>query len=304
MPPQKQDTIILVVLPENRRDLYYDFKDLLALRRGVPVQVVTDRTVTRVLQGDYRLVKLLALQIYTKLLKPKEAVWILENPCDETNSTLYVGFGYSRTPLTNKKANSFAALCDPRGRELRWQAIGIPFQGRYINKTWFRGFLKFVSKNLRENIDRVVVYRRGDTYEHESNTMISELETTKSPFKEDFHFISAINDIRRIYAYDDSWKNPEIGVFIVVNDKEAILVSSLQHAIQLRQGTIIPIRLIQNVGDEKMEKIVREYHDLSYLNWTAPITTSKYPLVLNIANKIAVMAKEQMSEELFHYFPS
>jgi argonaute-like protein implicated in RNA metabolism and viral defense len=195
-------------------------------------------------------------------------------------------------------------MCDPKGGEIDWKPVGVPFAGRYIDEKWFEGFLRFVRDNVRPGVRRIVVFRKGDTYENERKAMEKVVAgLTEGPWN-DFNFVSVINEERRIIALQEMAENPESGVFVNLNDKEAILVCSLQHGITLQQGTTIPIRLVKVIGKSSIEKIVSEYRALTYLNWASPILTSKYPLVVNIANRIAQLVKEQSDVKMLEtYLP-
>jgi argonaute-like protein implicated in RNA metabolism and viral defense len=300
-----KNSIVLAILPDRRTGFYIPLKDRFFKARRIPIQVIMESTFRRILGGDYGPIKGLIIQIYTKLLGKKEALWILEDPADDNRGTVYIGIGFSATPLEGKKANSFAALCDAKGREIDWKPIGAPFKGRYIDDEWFRGFLDFVAENLRPNTGRIVVFRKGDTYESEVAIMQKIIDQSKPFFAKNFHFVSVINETRRIYAYETDWTNPEPGVFVVLNDKEAILASSSHHELVLKQGTVVPVRIVVSIGSDNVSRIVSEYRALTYLNWTSPVTISKYPLVLNVANRIAELVKERLDEELLStFFPS
>ncbi|MBI4258742.1 MAG: hypothetical protein HY619_07290 [Thaumarchaeota archaeon] len=284
--------IALVVLPPNRFDLYLPTKEEIFRRWSVPAQVLLTSTFERIARGEVGPTRGTILQLYTKLIRKKEAAWILAEPADRRMETMYVGIGFSATPYTEHRANSFAAMCDSKGGDIDWKPIGIPFGGRYIDEKWFTGFLGFVQDNLRAGVKRIVVFRKGDTYEDEIEAMQKVVSETRGRPWEDFNFVSILNEGRRIFSLGEVLQNPESGVFARVNNKEALLVCSLQHAVQLQQGTAIPVRLVRAIGSSDIEGIVSEYRALTYLNWAAPITSSKYPLVVNIANRIAQLVKE------------
>lgn len=297
-------SIAIVVLPQDRFDLYLPFKEQIFRRLAIPVQVIFSTTFQRIASGEVGPTRGLMLQIYTKLLKKNEAAWILADPADDHNESMYVGIGFSATPYSEMRANSFAAMCDSKGGEIDWKPIGVPFTGRYIDESWFTGFLKFVSENTRLGVKRIVVFRRGETYPSEIEAMRGVVsQIADRPF-EDFNFVSVINEERRMISVHDGPQNPESGVFARLNSGEAMLVCSLQHAVTLRQGTAVPVRLTRCIGNSHIERIVREYLALTYLNWAAPVSASKYPLVLNIANRIAQLVKEQSDLKMLEaYLP-
>jgi len=111
--------------------------------------------------------------------------------------------------------------------------------------------------------------------------------------------------MRRLYlkGENETITNPPLGVFIVLNDKEVLCYGSFHQSIEFKQGTIIPIRLRIEIGRTPVKNAIKEYYDLCYLNWSAPITISKYPFILNIASKIAEMVKELPDEVIFRWLP-
>ncbi len=302
---EDDQSIAIVILPKELSTQKYrlNFKTRFAKLRDIPTQIILEKTMDKMRDGEYGIIKNLVIQIYSKLLKEGEALWVLESPADGKERSMYVGLGFSQKPLEGKKANSFAALCDARGLQLKWKAIGAPFQGKYITQPWFESLLMYIKENLDDRIDRIVIYRRGDTYTSEVEVMHSVI--TKSEFwsKKDMNFISVKDDIRRLYLKDEKISNVPLGLFVILNDKEVLCYNSYQQSIELKQGTIIPVKLKLEMGSTPIVDIVREYYDLCYLNWSSPITTSKYPLILNIANTIADMVKELPDENIFKWLP-
>ncbi|MCD6371438.1 MAG: hypothetical protein J7L39_01855, partial [Candidatus Aenigmarchaeota archaeon] len=311
--PQKKnnaDCIAIVILPSKIANLKFivGFKAKFAKIRDVPVQIIIEDTISQGKKKDIGIMKNIVIQLYSKLLKKGEAIWLLEKPADGSNQTIYVSLGFSRNPRDNREANSFAALCDARGLVLEWKPVGIPFKGRYISKDWFEQFLDtFLVDNLSVNpsVKRVVIYRKGITHS-------SEIENIKEAIRENglienyqFELVAAIDDIRRLYLTENgNIKNPESGIFLILNENEALGYISLQKYVELKQGTFIPVRIVKYFGETDMKKIIVEYYDLCCLNWTAPITLSKYPFILNIANKMAEMVKENPEHEIYKWLPT
>ena len=69
----------------------------------------------------------------------------------------------------------------------------------------------------------------------------------------------------------------------------------------LRQGTVMPVRIKNELGDDLITNILMEYHDLTYLNWQTPFTTAKHPLVVTIANRFAELTREGVPTENTFY---
>jgi hypothetical protein len=307
--PEGSDSneLAIVVLPLAERKLYLKVKKMIFDARKVPTQIIMENTFRRTIEGDYGVTRNIVLQIYTKLLKRNEAVWVLKEPCDGNLSTLFIGIGFSATPFEHKRANSFAALCDARGRELDWEPIGIPFSDkRYIETNWFSGFLEYLYDKIRSrpNIKRVVVYRKGDTYENEISAILTVLKEQQTKFLPRLDFVSIKSDMIRIFQRSSAWSNPESGILLQLRDGSALMAISSQRGVEMKQGTVCLVRIKRVVGSSDILSIANEYHDLAYLNWTAPITISKFPIVVNLAHKIAEKMKDLRDDGIFKFFPS
>jgi hypothetical protein len=307
--PEGSDSneLAIVVLPLAERKLYLKVKKMIFDARKVPTQIIMENTFSRTIEGDYGVTRNIVLQIYTKLLKRNEAVWVLKEPCDGNLSTLFIGIGFSATPFEHKRANSFAALCDARGRELDWEPIGIPFsEKKYIEANWFSGFLEYLCDKIRSrsNIKRVVVYRKGDIYENEINSILTVLREQQTKSLPGLDFVSIKSDMIRIFQRSSAWSNPESGILLQLRDGSALMAISSQRGVEMKQGTVCLVRIKRVVGLSDILSIAKEYHDLAYLNWTAPITISKFPIVVNLAHKIAEMMKDLRDDGIFKFFPS
>jgi len=304
----EKDALAIAILPNKIANLKFrvGFKAKFAKIRDVPTQIIIENTISGSEKKDIGIMKNLVIQFYSKLLKKGEAVWLLDKPADDVNETVYVGLGFSRSPKDRREANSFAALCDARGLALEWKPVGVPFQGKYITKDWFEQFIEtFLLDNLTPNTKRIVIYRRGITYPSEIENIEEILQEKEGLQEYQLEFVSAVDDMRRLYAIEDgSIKNPESGIFLILNENEALGYISLQKYIELKQGTFIPVRIIKNIGTSSIEKTIKEYYDLCCLNWSAPITLSKFPFILNIANKMAEMVKENPEPEIYKWLPT
>ncbi len=297
--------IAIVILPKELSSQGYrlNFKAKFARLRNIPTQIILEETLEKIKEGNYGIIKNLLIQIYSKHLNEGEALWVLENPADDKERSIYVGLGFSQKPLEGKKANSFAALCDARGLQLKWKPIGMPFQGKYITEPWFDGLLMYIRENLSDIINRIVIYRRGDTHFREIETMSSAINKSKFWSKIDVNFISVKDDIRRLYIKGENITNVPLGLFVILSDNEALCYNSIHQSVELKQGTVIPVRVKLEIGNTPILDMIKEYYDLCYLNWSSPITISKYPLILNIANKIADTVKELPDEIIFNWLP-
>ena len=105
----------------------------------------------------------------------------------------------------------------------------------------------------------------------------------------------------RFCSFEEEYKNIPTGYGIIVNDREAFSFTSNYDERTLKQGTVIPVRLKLDIGNDDIIDILKEYHDLTYLNWLAPETTAKHPLVVRIAERFAELTREGVPTESMFY---
>ena len=310
-PDGSKTNIALVVIPDEFSPLHDLAKVIINEELNMPDQLIREQTFWQISdKGNYSLAKTLALQLFIKSLKNMgEVPWILSRPSDGKGKTVYVGFGFSREPLTGREANSFFAVCDSLGKLVVQRTVGIPFKSRYIDIAWITDFFREIRTEMEKifitNFERIVVYRHGTMYDEEKNALFEWLDSKKN---DDYwsgvnvDFISVKPTFKRIFKSGENYSNPEAGICVILNENEALFSTSSIHERTLTQGTVIPVHIVKETKTAtKIQDIVKEYHDRSYLNWMAPVTGSKWPLELHIANNLAEIARFTRREFSYIY---
>jgi argonaute-like protein implicated in RNA metabolism and viral defense len=303
---KSDNNIAVAVVPGDDDELYYSLKRLLPRNTQVPLQIITKPSFEKILSGRFRGSENLCLQILIKNLKKGEAIWKLSNAAGlSKEKTLFVGLGFSRYPREKKVSKCAAVLHDAHGDRITWEVFST-LQERTITKQWFDTLLFRIRDIIdQEKPSRLVFYRTGIMHDTELTAVENSLKERQwsSQIKVSFVSILEVGNFR-FYLYDrksNNYKNLPAGYAIVVNDKEAFLSSSNYDGRELRQGTVIPIRLRLDIGDENIIDILKEYHDLTYLNWPVPRTTAKHPLVITIADRFSELTRENVSIESMFY---
>ncbi len=298
--------IAIAVIPDNNNEYYYSLKRLMPLRTGTPLQSVTLSTFQDILFGRFPGFKYLCLKILIKTLNEGQAIWTLSNAAGlRPEKTLFVGIGFSRYPREKKVSKCATVLHDARGDRVSWRVFSAP-QERTITVAWFNTLLYRIRDVIeKEKPSRLVLYRTGMMYPEERVAVENSLEGCQWLKSIRVSFVSAM-DARnsRLYLYyknQDRYQNIPAGYAIVMNDEEALLSSSNYDDRELRQGTVVPIHLRLEIGNENIIELLKEYHDLTYLNWQAPTTTAKHPLVIIIAERFAELTREGVSAENMFY---
>ncbi|MFW5895524.1 MAG: Piwi domain-containing protein, partial [archaeon] len=305
---QKKRNAGVVILNKSPDDNYHIFKEIITQEHDIPTQMFTQKIIKEISneEGSGRSKKSF-LQIFNSTLKENESTWVLKNPADDENETMYVGLGYSYKPHEyENRASTFVSMCDAHGRNLSWKPMDIVVQkDRYITEKAFSKMAHRVYGKIseHENIGRIVFYRKGDLYENEINAMKNEIG---DGFREidSVDFLTIIqNPIARVFQKDDrGYYNPEKGLVFKFNGNKLLLLNSTISIRDKRETSMQPIILEKKLGDSKILDLGKEYFDISYLNWNDPIKLSKECLVLKLANKMAKMMKDLRTREPLKYF--
>lgn len=301
-----QNGIALAVIPDSNNKLYYSLKRLFPSRTKVPLQAITLSTYNDILHKHFRGFKQLCLKLLIKTLDEGQTIWTLANTAGlSKEKTLFIGIGFSRYPREGKVSKCAAVLHDAHGDRVSWKVFST-LQERTITKQWFDTLLLRVRDVIeREKPSRILFYRKGQMFPQELTAIeksyinCSWLGGVRTAFVSLFDVGNY-----RFYMYDTRRKvyhNIPAGCGIILNEKEAFLSTSNYDARDLKQGTVVPIRLKIEIGNEKIVEILQEYHDLTYLNWLAPVTTAKHPLVITIAERFAELTREGVSAENLFY---
>jgi hypothetical protein len=300
------NNVTVAVLPGDNGEHYYSLKRLLPSRTGAPLQCVQLSTFREILSGSFRGFRYLCMKVLIKVLREGESIWNLCNAAGLLQeNTLYVGIGFSRYPRERKVSKCAAVLHSARGERVSWKVFAT-LQERTISKQWFDTLLRRVRKIIEnEKPSRLVFYRNGQMSPRESDAIRSSLQGFDWLSGIKTNFVSVIDSSNhRFYLYDidrDRYQNLPAGYAVLLDDKQGFLSSSNYDERELRQGTVIPVCLKLEIGNEEIVDLLKEYHDLTYLNWQAPATTAKHPLVLTVADRFAELTREGVSSESMFY---
>lgn len=153
----------------------------------------------------------------------------------------------------------------------------------------------------REKPERLVFYRTGTMFPTELDAINASLENCQWIKAIKFSFVSILDGANNRFFLANSFKNIPAGYSIILNDREGFLSSSNYDDRDLRQGTIVPVKLKLEMGEDAIVDILKEYHDLTYLNWPAPYTTAKHPLLITIAERFSELTRENIPTENMFY---
>jgi hypothetical protein len=296
------ESIGIAIIPDDS-DYYYSLKRLFPTRVGTPLQEIQYSNFKQIVSKRFRGPKILCLKLLIKMLKEGEAIWLLANSAGlSKDETLFIGIGFSRYPRVGKVSKCAAVLHDSHGHRVSWRVFATP-QERTITKQWFDTLLLRIRDIVeKENPSKLVFYRTGTMYSIELDAVGTSLKECDWLGSIKPSFISILDGTnRRIYMDNDAYKNVPPGYALIINEKEGILSTSNYDAHDLKQGTVVPIHLKIEVGDENIIDVLKEYHDQTYLNWRAPETTAKHPLVIKIAERFADLSREGVSIESMFY---
>lgn len=299
---ESEGSIGIAIIPDDS-DYYYSLKRLFPPRTGIPVQEIQFSNFKQIVSMSFRGSKILCLKLLIKTLKEGEAIWRLANSAGlSKEKTLFIGIGFSRYPRVGRVSKCAAVLHDSHGNRVSWRVFSTP-QERTITEQWFDTLLLRIRDIVeKEKPSKLVFYRTGTMYSTELGAVRSSLEECDWLNLIKISFISILDgNNRRIYMDDNAYRNVPPGYALIINEKEGILSTSNYDAQDMKQGTVVPIHLKIEVGDENIIDVLKEYHDQTYLNWRAPETTAKHPLVVKIAERFAELSREGVSTESMFY---
>lgn len=290
------------LIPDGHSDFYYSVKRLFPSRAGVPVQAVALSSFMEAQEEKFRGFRILSLKILIKLLKTGEAIWTLSDNAGLLQAkTLYVGIGFSAFAREGKVSKCAAVLHDSKGNKISWKVFAT-IQSRTIIKPWFDNLLLKIQDIVdREKPERLVFYRTGTMFPTELDAINASLSTCDWVKTIKLSFVSILDGSNNRFFLSNNFKNIPAGYSIILNNSEAFLSSSNYDDRELRQGTIVPIKLKLEIGQDKIVDILKEYHDLTYLNWPAPYTTAKHPLLITIAERFSELTRENIPTENMFY---
>lgn len=302
--------IVIAIIPSRSNFLYYYLKGLIINQWMLPDQHIREDSFRKIKEGQSPLTRNLCLQLYLKSLKHTEVPWILEFPSDKNSETIYCGIGYSMRMDQNnvRKGIGVFSICDAQGKYVYQKSILLPDTSYYLSDDLLNRVFKFLEEKTEDiKFKRVVIYKKGKLTKNEKKIAIEFLnKLTKSKFwkNKKIDIISVEESINRLFKISDNLiLNVDHGVSIILNEKEGIICTSGHPDVIMGQGTIKLLKInLEVINSHKgIEDVIQEYYDRTFLNWMAPITLSKYPPELKIANNIAEMMKEVEINREFPY---
>ena len=272
----------------------------------VPIQSVRLATTSRVASGDLSSLNLLALNCYLKVLNPGEPAWGLARSAGQRSErTAYVGIGFSRRLNPKRTGKAAVSLHDSRGFGISWAMCVTPGVERTIDRAWFRMLLDQLTVKWDLSIyDRIVMFRRGRIDPVEIEAMREELASRQDGLGTRTRIVSVGDSRNRFFRRDSQFLlNPEPGTFLLLPDGSALVAASGVESHETGRGTVVPVELSLAIGSDDMKSIAQEYLDLTYLSWSNPQTTWKSPLVLELADRMAALAREGVPDNAIFYLP-
>ncbi len=303
---KQSENIALGIIPNRRSKHYFAIKRLFPMRTKTPIQLVRLETYQDIINKRFRGFQMLCLKILVKSLKEGETIWRLSNSAGlSQESSLYIGIGFSRFPREKKVSKCAAVIHDSRGSKISWKIFATP-QERMITTQWFKALLRNIRDVIeQEKPSRLVFYRTGTLYPRERQIIQDVIENFPWLSSIKISFVSILDGSNhRFYTYHkgrNKYGNIPSGYALIKDEKEAFLSTSNYDDRELKHGTVVPVRLKLEFGSDKITDIVKEYHDQTYVYWLAPLTTTKTPLVITVADKFAELTREGVSVENFFY---
>ena len=259
-----------------------------------------------------------ASQVYVKLGKVGSAVWILDEPADahvpgvEPGSTCYAYHDVSRRPDKKSAATAYSATTDSYGRYIATGAQ--PTGGEKLTDENFHDILNELLRKVSAfhrrqetsgekefHFKRLVFAKDGKIGWKEQKMMkkviregvpsegkrpISTILQESSLLPDDMIIdVVSVNKSpnKRVVTRDgNSFDNVAGGNAMIYSDESGLLVSHKPD-----KGTAQPLEITANdhvslnrddVPEPSAEHLLREYYNLSYLNWSSIFSQGKYAL--------------------------
>ncbi len=259
-----------------------------------------------------------ASQVYVKLGKVGSAVWILDEPADahvpgvEPGSTCYAYHDVSRRPDKKSAATAYSATTDSYGRYIATGAQ--PTGGEKLTDEVFHSILNELLRKVSAfhrrqetsgekdfHFKRLVFAKDGKIGWKEQKMMkkviregvpsegkrpISEILDESSLLPDDMIIdVVSVNKSpnKRVVTRDgNGFDNVAGGSAMIYGDESGLLVSH-----KPERGTAKPLEITANdhvslnrddVPEPTAESLLKEYYNLSYLNWSSIFSQGKYAL--------------------------
>jgi hypothetical protein len=306
-----KDALVLGIL-DGPEGSYASFKRGVSQKIGRTfhaVQMVRRGTALDIVAGKQWLAADLLSQAYVKATR--KPAWTLANPAGGSVGTAFLAFDVSRrqeflyeeqgelrpaTSVIRKEASAIASVCDEYGRIVRWDTYP-SHSGETLGRDEAWNILTRTVDDVEEvrgdDFRRLVVYKDGPIRDSElaflrsaAREVVDDFFSEKGrPIQIDFVGVVKSGLERVFKGEDEKFANPERGTFVVMADQTSLICAS-----QPRRGTTKPIRLEYraSVGGDPypMDALIREFSDLSYLDWRSVYLQPKTPLILQLVQSL------------------
>jgi hypothetical protein len=302
--------IAIVVEPTHKHIFYYIVKSIINNYWRTPDQHIIIKKFKRIINRELPLLRGLCLQLYVKSLKANESPWILRYPSDGLAKSIYSGIGFSMQVKDSqvKKGVGILVICDSQGKFVYQKHLSLSEATNYLSEEMLQKLFSFVKdKTSNMMFQRLVIYKKGHLKQNECEILqkfIKQVKEAEYWKNKKIDVVTVEEDIYRLFKVrGQNILNVDSGLTVILNNQEALVCVSGHPEIGLKQGTakLLHIKAETLESDTTIKELVREYYDRTFLNWTAPVTLSKYPPELNISQKIAMIAKEVDITQDFTY---
>ena len=304
--------IILSVLPGKDSNAYAGGKQAAHEEEQV-IQNITLQSARKIANDDMYTGMNTAIQLYLKSLKRGMAPWILEQPAGGAHGTAYLGYDVSRRfeaeGGVRKEAAATISMVDGLGRHIL-NKTHTTQSGEKLDENTANWIVFNVSRSAKKTFEtygrpfkRLVIYKDGIVRKNEVATIRrgvhsaieNMLPKSSMPDTISVELISVVkSSIERLYT--DTGENVDDGAFVVFSDGNAVVVNSHLAGKKADYVTAQPTRLepkfrISEEGEmtiqqDQIGQLVHEFCDLCYLDWASIFHQPKYPIVLQLVQKL------------------
>lgn len=279
-----------------------------------------------IIRGKYFMAYNLLTQIYLKSLISGEALWVLSKPAGGVEGTAYIGYDVSRRidkeTGMRREAAATACLVDGQGRYLmsrfyssqRGEDIDAQTANQLIFEAADEAYRNF--KKLGKEFRRLVIFKDGIIKPRAiANIKEGAIKAAKAittdpelPQEITIELIGVVKrGIERMYSKEGY--NVEEGSYVLFTDNSALLVSSdlgrAMTRVTAQTTRIEPKFRITvkdgNVAEEKndIEGVLREFYDLTSLDWASLYHMPKLPIVLRIVQALGEQYTMNIPEPVY-----
>ena len=294
--------------------------------QSMRIQNLRLSTAWKIIQGKYFMAYNLLTQIYTKSLVGGEALWILSKPAGGMEGTAYIGYDVSRRidkeTGMKREAAATACLVDGQGRYLmsrfyssqRGEDLDAQAANQLIFEAADEAYRNF--QQLGKEFRRLVIFKDGvikpmAAAKIKEGAIKAGKAITKDPELPQEITIELVGVVKRGIErmYSKEGYNVEEGSYALLSDNTALLVSSslgrLMTRVTAQTTRIEPkFRITVRDGDvieEKtdIERILREFYDLTSLDWASLYHMPKLPIVLRIVQALGEQYTMNIPEPVY-----